>query len=271
MSSKISEIHTYNFINELVFGITELVNSAKNQIGLNTFGYRRFLLDGKSFGFSTNSSWNRTFIEHFSDSNIVEYENSLYEYLSTDKTIFLRIGEPNQKSIYQQYLYANDVWNNLSIYRKNSKDNCIEVFFICSTREKVGLIESCMNKIEYVNGLVDSLQEQINSKLNANHNRYFSESVNNETVLHEMSDFLHKGVIPNKITATKTKEYFNSNLSLLSNRENEIVLLLAKGFKRKQIALSLGLSPKTIDTYIDRLKKKSNVLNKNQLMQVILG
>ena len=67
------------------------------------------------------------------------------------------------------------------------------------------------------------------------------------------------------------KEYFNSNLSLLSNRENEIVLLLAKGFKRKQIALSLGLSPKTIDTYIDRLKKKSNVLNKNQLMQVILG
>ncbi len=42
----------------------------------------------------------------------------------------------------------------------------------------------------------------------------------------------------------------------LSDRELEVLMLLGKGTERRDIAESLALSPKTIDTYKDNLKKK---------------
>ena len=42
----------------------------------------------------------------------------------------------------------------------------------------------------------------------------------------------------------------------LSDRELEVLMLLGEGAERRDIAESLALSPKTIDTYKDNLKKK---------------
>lgn len=42
----------------------------------------------------------------------------------------------------------------------------------------------------------------------------------------------------------------------LSDRELELMVLFAFGVRRQEAAKKLGVSPRTIDTYVDRIKHK---------------
>jgi len=48
----------------------------------------------------------------------------------------------------------------------------------------------------------------------------------------------------------------------LSTREEEVLALLAEGLSNREIALALGLSRRTIETYLHRLYKKLGVHNR---------
>lgn len=65
------------------------------------------------------------------------------------------------------------------------------------------------------------------------------------------SKLLHKFVSRNTATS-------DSPVDLLSNRELEVFRLVGQGLKTKKIARELNLSTKTIETYIDHIKKKLN-------------
>jgi DNA-binding CsgD family transcriptional regulator len=56
----------------------------------------------------------------------------------------------------------------------------------------------------------------------------------------------------------------------LSERESLCVFHLCKGFTMKEIAKITGLSPKTIETYVDRAKQKLKCKNKAELIAAFL-
>lgn len=60
------------------------------------------------------------------------------------------------------------------------------------------------------------------------------------------------------------------DLAELSERESEVLLLLGTGFGGSEIALRLDLSPRTIETYMKRLKKKLNLPNNRELLRVAI-
>jgi DNA-binding NarL/FixJ family response regulator len=55
---------------------------------------------------------------------------------------------------------------------------------------------------------------------------------------------------------------------VLTNREREILQLLARGLSHKEIAQELCLSPKTVNTYTERLYDKLSVHSKTQAVAV---
>ncbi len=57
---------------------------------------------------------------------------------------------------------------------------------------------------------------------------------------------------------TSKAEASCSPVELLSNRELEVFQLVGRGLKTRRIAEELNLSVKTIETYIDHIKKKMN-------------
>jgi DNA-binding NarL/FixJ family response regulator len=61
----------------------------------------------------------------------------------------------------------------------------------------------------------------------------------------------------NKLVS-KQPATLNSPIELLSNRELEVFQLIGKGVKTRKIAEQLNLSIKTIETYIDHIKRKMN-------------
>lgn len=53
----------------------------------------------------------------------------------------------------------------------------------------------------------------------------------------------------------------------LSERELEVLTLLGRGFGRTEIAASLSLSTRTIETFVERIKSKLNVNNNRELLR----
>ncbi len=62
-----------------------------------------------------------------------------------------------------------------------------------------------------------------------------------------------------------------SALSALSDREHEVLCRLAEGHTYGAIARSLGLSTHTVDTYVRRIRAKTGVHNRMQLILLALG
>lgn len=56
------------------------------------------------------------------------------------------------------------------------------------------------------------------------------------------------------------------NLCELSGRNRQIVLLISQGKSAKEVARLLGLSPRTVETYLARIRKKLSVKNAAELI-----
>jgi RNA polymerase sigma factor (sigma-70 family) len=74
------------------------------------------------------------------------------------------------------------------------------------------------------------------------------------------SRFLGKGVkLGRDENAAENTDRLKSPLDSLSERERETLQLVAEGKTSAEIALALGLSPKSVETYRSRLMKKLGV------------
>lgn len=62
----------------------------------------------------------------------------------------------------------------------------------------------------------------------------------------------------NKLALSKT-EISGPSIESLSNREMEIYQMIGEGLRKQEIADKLNLSPRTIETYIEHIKKKMNL------------
>jgi DNA-binding NarL/FixJ family response regulator len=70
----------------------------------------------------------------------------------------------------------------------------------------------------------------------------------------------------NKLVSKQPATY-SSPIEQLSNRELEVFQLIGKGLKTRKIADQLNLSVKTIETYIDHIKRKMNLEDSRDLIQ----
>ncbi len=55
---------------------------------------------------------------------------------------------------------------------------------------------------------------------------------------------------------------------MISKKEYDCLSLLAHGVQLKFIAEELNISLRTVETYLERLKKKLNILSRNELVSL---
>lgn len=56
-----------------------------------------------------------------------------------------------------------------------------------------------------------------------------------------------------------TQEYASDHVSLLTQREREVAEQIAMGVKRVEVGTRLGMSPRTVDVHLDRIREKWGV------------
>ena len=64
-----------------------------------------------------------------------------------------------------------------------------------------------------------------------------------------------------------TNNYKDITPLTLSPREHECLSLWAQGYTIKRIALNLGLSPRTVETHVNKVKSKTGLVHKDSLIE----
>lgn len=156
---------------KIIEDITDVLQEGKTHLGITTFGYRRFLLNGQSFGFSDNADWNLTFLERFSGMRIPNYELALETFLSTNQSKFLRVGVPDKNDHYANAVYEKDIWNSLCVYQHNKNKKYIECFFLCSKKENVKILEAYVNEQAFIQSWLGAVNQRLERCLDEDKHR----------------------------------------------------------------------------------------------------
>ena len=90
---------------------------------------------------------------------------------------------------------------------------------------------------------------------------YILKTDSSQKLLQAMLDVYNGGAVMNPGIATKVLDYFKPSVSAttLSDRETEVLNLLANGLSYKMIADKLGVSFNTVSTYTKRIYEKLHV------------
>ncbi|MGC8483754.1 MAG: helix-turn-helix transcriptional regulator [Thermodesulfobium sp.] len=253
--------------------INPIVKPISDHFGVHTFGYRKFFADGNSFGMSNNFSWTTFCLENFDKKIIPNYENEIKAALNEDKFHFFRIGKPNNKDAFLSALYELDIWNTCSLYKKMGDG--IEAFYFASTRENSGIVEKYTNNIalferfsyHFKNKLLDIISlEDIKSSASPTISPKVFESSQETSSIEDQN-------IKQFLSTTPIHKFFlnvNEQDITLSFQEFRCLALLSQGKTAKEIGNSLKISQRTVEEYIDNIKRKVKMNTRSQLIDLFL-
>ena len=120
---------------------------------VSLMGYRKFSPTNGHWGLSTRAHWDEEFRK-----NIAKSANSVYEYEVTQaakgvQDLFVRIGNPEEKSVFMKEMCKAGVWNTVCLYRQKG-ENMEGFYFGTESLESVSILANSKYKIlSFVNSL----------------------------------------------------------------------------------------------------------------------
>lgn len=85
--------------------------------------------------------------------------------------------------------------------------------------------------------------------------------------------FIHAAgnrALAKKLTPTNSRHTNRARFEQLTPREREVVRLVGQGYSAPEIGVRLAISPKTVDTYKQRIQEKLNFNHRSQYVQFAL-
>lgn len=251
--------------------IHSLVEPLSQRFNIHTFGYRKFFPDGTSFNISNNFFWTKFSQENFGNHPISIYEDEVTSVLNGCKSHFFRIGIPDSKKPFLSALYNFDVWNTLSFYKKHGP--CIEGFYFSSTRENHRIIEEYTNNFPLFERFSLFFKERFFDIISEEDLKRESSPTISPKVFEVNESLILKNQqeIKNFILETPIDKFLlnidDKDVSL-SSQEFKCLALLSQGKTAKEIGRELKLSPRTVESYIENIKRKTKPRSRGHLVDV---
>ena len=254
--------------------IHPLIKPISDLFEIHTFGYRKFFLNGDSFGISNNFSWTHFCLEKFEGKLLPNYETEIKSVLYEGKSHFSRIGKPDSKDIFLSALYELDIWNTCSLYKKTADG--VEGFYFASTRENNSIIA------KYINNsiLLERFSYYFKEKLNEIINLQDIQSARSPTISPSVFESPQVGFsldtsdIKKFLSLTPIHKFFLNVEGVdvtLSIQEFRCLALLSQGKTAKEIGNMLKISQRTVEGYIDNIKHKAKTTSRSHLIDLFLS
>lgn len=204
------------------------------------------------------------------------------EFMSSDPRIFepyisekyyrhLQGGEPDKfiecNVLTKAYTQDNHITGEFSSIQKNQfnighgidlirkfKDRC-EIYYFASTPDNGKIENFYLNNLNLLDSFILNFRENATELLQKSYqNRIYCRSGDDTTV----------------VSSPEWQERYLKHQQLFkpqfTKRELDCAYLVKQGFKTKEIASKLGLSPRTVEKYLIHLRDKTHSKNINQLI-----
>lgn len=212
--------------------------------GINHFGFLR-IYKNKTLRITDRADWMKTYYEkeYYNDSVLYQDVDCL-NY--GDETIKFLTNEPCTE--HEKRLIENGMWHFLLKYKRR-KDH-IDFFFLSGDRNNPKTLDYYINNMEFINEFSDDFVEKVFDCIKKN----------------KQNVFINTNLDVAELPKTYEVDISSGGKVLVSPREKECWDLVKKGFPSKKIASEMEISPRTVDKYIEILKRKLKVFSRSELM-----
>lgn len=251
-------------VNERVKKICEPLNT----LGITTFTHTRCFQDGKAMRIASNLEWSKKFFENNFHIHSQGYQQNIKEASDekNDLKIYVWNGIPENEiySALQQY----GIWNGITICENDEQS--IGGWSFGSSMDTPNMVNFLLSNIKILKHFILYFKDTAHDILDTSDQRK----------LYQIPGFSLDCDVDNKMYSlikeffkkTKINRYYlkdNKNI-YLSPREFECLFYLSTGKNMKQVAQVLNLSPRTVETYLVKIKNSYGVNYKNDLIHLFL-
>lgn len=235
---------TLDYHHEMV----EFVKTAYHEYNINYFALGRVYRDGRLYALHSNPDWS---IDHLVKNKFPPAGLANFDALEEQQLVF-RSENYDQKLGWTEgaYLTAKEKYQiqNPLIYF-NKKADYVDQYFIDLHHPNV--TEIYLNQRQNIDEIFKVIKYQFKDLI--------AKAAKNPLI------FDHK-IVKNHGHAQEHLLHHKGQLIKLSLREYACLTYLAKGARLKDIALQLKISPRTVETHINRIKTKLNIFTTQELI-----
>jgi LuxR family quorum-sensing system transcriptional regulator SolR len=210
--------------------------------GIKVFHFNRHYEDGSCIRLSSDAKWN----EHYFEKGYINKPKKVPAvYLSKPLGYFIWLTKDWPEMLTDAAVNF-DIANGISIVEKCY--GYVDNYCFGSTVSNTAIINFYLNNLDILLGYCYDFRDRASHLLHA--------CEHNKIIIPQ----LH---VPNNVGHP---DYLPISIASLSTRERQCAMLLLSGKRIKEIAVELGLSARTIESYINNLKNKLNCRDKVALV-----
>ncbi|HQS84805.1 MAG: hypothetical protein B7Y25_07795 [Alphaproteobacteria bacterium 16-39-46] len=257
-------LSAFNYSQSIRFELETLNKPLVDNLGVSFLAYRRFNKNGDLFYIFNNHSW----MEHSFNNECwtsVNFQKRIKSFPSKKSLNFVwpttpeGLNDPNYNA-----LYDLKIWNGITMLRKH--EEYIESFAFCSDDLTTDITDLYVNHIDLLERYISFFKYKASHLLYPPDKNLLIKSPLNWPCFDEPSD-----KIKNFIDQTEVKKHFlahkGSNV-FIAKQEMKCLALFCEGRKIKEVANALNLSPRTVESYFNNLKKKIDVHTISALVEI---
>tara|TARA_A100000171_G_C2131717_1_gene147207 strand:- start:506 stop:1342 length:837 start_codon:yes stop_codon:yes gene_type:complete len=246
--------------------LKELCTPLFSDYGVKGLCYLRFFFDGRILRLGTIREWTQLYFkDKLYNSKFGDYSQILKMEKNKEFLVF-QTGEPLDK--YSQILFDLGIWNSCGVYRKLF--DSVEALYIAGDKSNFNVFDLFLNKMDFINYIFLLIKSE-SKEFYSDEKKLIKSTVTLEDIFHK-NDFKNHDK-----TLKKFEEFSNAKMNtypintksgdlFLSKREYQTLQILSEGKTAKQIGQALGISPRTIETYINTIKMKLGCYSKTDLI-----
>jgi DNA-binding CsgD family transcriptional regulator len=245
-----------------------LYNRAKQQIltqfcheifqnsDISVFGYRKFFLNNTYIALCTNNAWQDYYFDNVKNIGEV-FTKAILNVPLFKYSYFIWPNNPNADYLISALHYHN-IWNGITLYYRSS--DYIESFAFGGKVENYLLQDYLVNNLHRLENFIIKFKYNSNSLISSN-NKILAK-FNNSFVLPNVNNYDNKSEPISKISTS-------AKFSNLTSREIECVFFILKGYSNKKIANLLGISSRTVEIYLDKVRQKTHSHSRADLIGIV--
>lgn len=262
MMSNITSLSSFQFNKSCAPLVEKLCEPLFNSFGITHFGCIRILENGQMLRITNNKKWTKDFFQH-------EFYNDIDLYGMKDASLndpfyVLLNGAPNSQHLSMLCSEFN-IWNFMLIYERF--ETYRDLWFFGTERSNYQIINFYVNNLNVLQHFILHFKHKAahlfditdSSKLISTKIRPLSTEYKEKKDIHDFLD---------KISYNKHALGGNFCGKYLSKREAECLFYFSQGRSMKEIANHIGLTPKTIETYVNNIKNKIGCHTKGELISM---
>ncbi len=140
--------------------------------------------------------------------------------------------------------------------------------------ECLSIVKETLPAIQFIMFTIYEDNDQVFEAIKAGANGYILKNTPPDKIIESLIDLSEGGSpmtakIARKVLASMQGNSKNSEIELLTPRENEVLQLLSKGFLYKEIADKLGISISTVKRHLSHIYQKLQVQNKTEAINKV--